>query len=114
MRALPMQTRNRAKVYAGHGSHGKPADGFGTCGFCMGTAQDVAAGKRDTGHDKKGGESMAATGRYIYCPMTAARIGRRMTIADRFRRWQRIRRDRKQEPDLFMISGYARPVYPVK
>jgi hypothetical protein len=46
--------------------------------------------------------------------MTAKRIGRRMTLADHFRRWQRIRRDRKQEPDLFLIGGYYAPYYPGK
>lgn len=54
------------------------------------------------------------TGRYCYCPMTAKRIGRRMTLADRFRRWQRIRRNRKNGPDMFPISGYGAPVYPGK
>lgn len=80
----------------------------------MGTAQDIAARKHDAGNGTEGGENMAETGRYIYCPMTAKRIGKRMTIADRIRRWQRIRRERKHEPDLFLATGYARPVYPGK
>ena len=54
------------------------------------------------------------TGRYCYCPMTAKRIGHRMTIADRFRRWQRIRRDARNAPDLYPIGGYYPRVYPGK
>ena len=54
------------------------------------------------------------TCRYVYCPMTAKRIGRRMTIADRFRRWQRIRRDRREMPDVYMAGNYYPPVYPGK
>ena len=50
--------------------------------------------------------------RYCYCPMTARRIGRRMTLADYFRRWQRIRREKRREPDLFMFAGYYAPYYP--
>lgn len=49
--------------------------------------------------------------RYCYCPMTAKRIGRRVTLASRIRRWLR---NRKTEPDLFMISGYYAPYYPGK
>lgn len=54
------------------------------------------------------------TSRYCYCPMTARRIGRRMTLADRFRRWQRIRRDRRRQPELFPVGNYYAPVYPDK
>lgn len=54
------------------------------------------------------------TGRYCYCPMTAKRIGRRMTIADRFRSWQRKRRMAREEPDLFMVTGFYPPVFPGK
>lgn len=54
------------------------------------------------------------TSRYCYCPMTARRIGRRMTIADRIRRWKRIRREMKAEPDVFRVTGFCRPVYPGK
>lgn len=50
------------------------------------------------------------TSRYCFCPMTAKRIGRRMTPADRFRRWMRIRRDRKNGPDVFMVTGFY-PAY---
>ena len=50
--------------------------------------------------------------RYVYCPMTARRIGRRMTLADRFRRWQRIRRDRRMMPEEYPFGGYNAPVYP--
>lgn len=54
------------------------------------------------------------TSRYCYCPATAKRIGRRMTLADRFRRWQRIRRDRRKQPELFQFGNYYAPVYPCK
>jgi hypothetical protein len=50
--------------------------------------------------------------RYIYCPMTARRIGRRVTL------WERIVRDwrRAQKPraDVFPAVGYYPPVYPGK
>lgn len=50
--------------------------------------------------------------RYIYCPMTSKRIGRRMTLMDRIRR---SRARRKQErPDVFEIIGYCAPIYPGK
>lgn len=48
--------------------------------------------------------------RYCYCPMTAKRIGRRVTLLDRIR----LRRRRKNVPDLFPIVGYNAPVYPGK
>ena len=54
------------------------------------------------------------TSRYVFCPMTAARIGRRMTIADRFRRWQRIRAERREAPDLYPVGNYYAPIYPGK
>ena len=54
------------------------------------------------------------TGRYCYCPMTAKRLGHRMTIVDRFHRWQRIRRDRRNAPDLYPVIGYNAPIYPGK
>lgn len=47
LRTLPVQTRNRPEVHAGHGTHGKPADGDGTSGCGMGAAENAAAGKRD-------------------------------------------------------------------
>ncbi len=54
------------------------------------------------------------TCRYVYCPMTAKRIGRRMTLVDHFRRWQRIRRDRREAAEIFQGTGYYAPVYPGK
>lgn len=48
--------------------------------------------------------------RYCYCPMTAKRIGRRVTLFDRIRR----RKARRENPDLFMVTGYYPPVYPGK
>lgn len=52
------------------------------------------------------------TSRYVYCPMTAKRIGRRVTLFDRIRRNRAIRRACK--PDVFPICGYNAPVYPGK
>ena len=51
------------------------------------------------------------TSRYCYCPMTAKRIGRRVSILYRIR--QR-RAQRRNQPDLFPICGYNAPVYPGK
>ena len=48
--------------------------------------------------------------RYCYCPMTAKKIGRRVTLLDRIRR----RRYRRENPDLFMVTGFNAPVYPGK
>ena len=50
------------------------------------------------------------TSRYCYCPMTARRIGRRVTLMDRIRR-----RFRKADrPDVYEVIGYCAPVYPGK
>ena len=49
--------------------------------------------------------------RYCYCPMTAKRIGRRMTIADRFRSWIR---DRRSRAEAYPFGDYNAPVYPGK
>lgn len=48
--------------------------------------------------------------RYCYCPMTAKKIGRRMTIMERIRRNRR----RKIQPDLYRVTGFEAPVYPGK
>ena len=53
------------------------------------------------------------TGRYVYCPMTAKRIGRRLTL------WERIVRDfrkaaKPQRIDVFPVTGYNPPIYPGK
>ena len=48
--------------------------------------------------------------RYCYCPMTAKRIGRRVTLLDRIRRW----RVRRENPDMFMVTGFNAPVFPGK
>lgn len=52
--------------------------------------------------------------RYCYCPMTAKRIGRRMTLADRFRIWQRNRQNSRMKPDQYSFGNYNAPVYPGK
>ena len=49
--------------------------------------------------------------RYCYCPMTAKRVGRRMTLIDRIR--QR-RAQRRYYCDVYTICGYNAPVYPGK
>ncbi len=52
------------------------------------------------------------TSRYVFCPMTSKRIGRRMTLMDRIRR---SRARRKQErPDVYEIIGYSSPIVPGK
>ena len=48
--------------------------------------------------------------RYCYCPMTAKRIGRRITLLERIRR--RLRKVEK--PDLYRVTGYCEPIYPRK
>lgn len=50
------------------------------------------------------------TGRYVYCPMTAKRVGRRVTILDRIRRRFRAR----SVPDMFCVTGFEQPIYPAK
>ena len=50
--------------------------------------------------------------RYCYCPMTAKRIGRRVTLADRIRKWRRQRM--MCRPDLYMVTGYNTPIFPGK
>lgn len=50
--------------------------------------------------------------RYCYCPMTAKRIGRRVTLLDRIRRNRAVKKN--GFPDLMQVSGYWQPVYPSK
>lgn len=50
------------------------------------------------------------TSRYCYCPMTAKKIGRRVTLIQRLRRWL----NKPQEPDLYMVTGFNAPIYPGK
>lgn len=48
--------------------------------------------------------------RYIFCPMTAKKLSRRITIMERIRR-----RFRKvEQPDVFPICGYNAPIFPGK
>lgn len=49
--------------------------------------------------------------RYCYCPMTARRIGRRVTLLDRIRRRRAMRRN---VPDVFTVTGYNAPIFPGK
>jgi hypothetical protein len=53
-----MQANNRPEVYAGHGTLGSPAYGYGKIGCGMGAAQDLAPGKRNPAVDAEGGEKM--------------------------------------------------------
>ena len=48
--------------------------------------------------------------RYCYCPMTAKRLFRRLTILDRIRRAT----VKKRVPDVFPIVDYWPPIYPAK
>lgn len=47
--------------------------------------------------------------RYCYCPMTAKRIGRRVTLLYKIRQRRAMK---KMIPDVFPICGYNAPVYP--
>ena len=48
--------------------------------------------------------------RYCYCPMTAKRIGRRVTLMDRLRKHFR----KQERPDVFPVNGFNAPIYPGK
>lgn len=52
------------------------------------------------------------TSRYCFCPMTAKRIGRRVTLIDMLRKRRALKRMAK--PDLFPVTGFYEPVYPRK
>ena len=52
------------------------------------------------------------TSRYCYCPMTAKRIGRRVTLFDRIRRRRALKR--MAQPDLYPVGNYYAPIYPGK
>lgn len=52
--------------------------------------------------------------RYCYCPMAGKKLGRRITIADRFRKWKIEREALRNYPDVYMVTGYNAPVYPKK
>jgi hypothetical protein len=54
------------------------------------------------------------TGRYIYCPMTSRRLGWHLNPVDRIRQAIRMRRKRKNEPDVFPIVGCFAPIFPGK
>ena len=50
--------------------------------------------------------------RYCYNPMTARRIGRRVTLFDRIRRRRAL--PRAEKPDLYPVGNYWQPIYPGK
>lgn len=47
--------------------------------------------------------------RYCFNPSINRKIGRTLTLAERFRRWKHFREERKNGPDLFPVTGYYRP-----
>lgn len=53
---------------------------------------------------------MPYRGRYIYTPAAGRKIGRRLTLIERIRRWRLLRR--QETPDVYMVTGYCQPVYP--
>ena len=58
------------------------------------------------------GEGMKS--RYCYNPSINQKIGRRLTIAERFHRWKVLREERKNVPDVFTVTGFRHPIYPTK
>ena len=52
--------------------------------------------------------------RYIFCPMTERKIGRRVTLIESIRRRYLRWKKRYDEPDVYPVTGYFRPVYPGK
>lgn len=48
--------------------------------------------------------------RYCYCPMTAKRIGRRVTLLYEIRKWL----VKREKPDVYMVTGFNAPIYPGK
>ena len=46
------------------------------------------------------------TGRYVFTPAVVGKIGRRVTLADRFRAWKIHREERRNRPDIFTVTGY--------
>ena len=51
---------------------------------------------------------MVGKSRYCYSPAVIGNISHRLTIADRWRRW----RNRRNNPDLMVVTGFFPPVYP--
>ena len=50
---------------------------------------------------------MVGKSRYCYNTAVFKKIGRRLTLADRFRRW----RNRREEPDQYGFAGFNPPVW---
>lgn len=48
------------------------------------------------------------TGRYVYTPMTSKKLGHRVTIMDRIRRWNAQRK--QEQPDLIRVTGFYEPI----
>lgn len=49
--------------------------------------------------------------RYCYNTAVTGRVGRRVTLIGRFRRWRHMRQIAR-ETDVFPYGGYAAPIYP--
>lgn len=49
--------------------------------------------------------------RYCYCPMTAKKIGRRLTLMDRIRKRRAMKR---RMADLYPVTGFNAPIPPGK
>ena len=51
---------------------------------------------------------MAKAGRWVFCPAAAPKIGYRVTLADRFRRW--VLGWTQERPDVYMVTGFFPPL----
>ena len=58
------------------------------------------------------GEGMKS--RYCFNPSIRQKIGHRLTIAERFRRWRFLLEERKNAPDVYTVTGYNQAIYPHK
>ena len=85
-----MQTDNRPEIHAGHGTHGIPVDGFGTCGHGLGETQNVAAGKRDPAITEERGKEELTLWQMMH--PAAGRINGNQTLFSGFRLWLRRRK----------------------
>lgn len=66
-----------------------------------------ARGYRFKQFERKEEPEMVGKSRYCYSPAVICRISRRLTLADRWRRW----RKRREEPDVYRVTGYNQPIW---
>ena len=52
--------------------------------------------------------------RYCFNPSITQKIGRRLTLAERWRRWRINRDERLNSPDVYTVTGYHQAIYPHK